>query len=289
MAEHIYIEAPAKVNLFLDIKGKRDDGYHEIQTVMHLIDLKDEIRISLRDEGIRVRCSEPFIPQGSENLAYKAAAIFSEKCGIRKGVEIYIDKKIPAGAGLGGGSSDAAAVLKGLNNLLACNVPHEELALWAAEIGSDVPFFIWERTALAEGRGELISPLKRENLLHMLLVKPDFSVSTPEAYRNFKKEEVKMSRDLKAFLAAWENYDIISIAENMINVLEMPVIKLYPEIAGIKDDLKRAGALNALMSGSGSAVFGIFREEKEALRAYSFLQGKYPLVKVVTSYIRGDE
>lgn len=289
MAEHISIEAPAKVNLFLDIKGKRDDGYHEIQTVMHLIDLKDEIRISLRDEGIRVRCSDPFIPQGSENLAYKAAAIFLEKCGIRKGVEIYIAKKIPDGAGLGGGSSDAAAVFKGLNNLFACNVPHKELALWAAEIGSDVPFFIWERTALAEGRGELISLLEKENLLYILLVKPHFSVSTPEAYRNFKKEEVKVFRDLKAFLAAWENYDIISIAENMINVLEMPVIKIYPEIAKIKDDLKRAGALNALMSGSGSAVFGIFGEEKEALRAYTCLQGKYPLVEVVTSYIRGDE
>lgn len=289
MPDYIYIEAPAKVNLFLDIKGRRDDGYHEIETVMHLIDWKDGIRISLCEEGINVRCSDPSIPGGEGNLAYKAAKLFLENCGIKKGVAIYLDKKIPSEAGLGGGSSDAAYVLKGLNELLGCNIPQNELSSWASKIGSDVPFFIFEKTALSAGRGEIISPLKNENILYMLLVKPDFSVSTPQAYRLFKKEEVKEMPDLKAFLAGWENCDIISIAENMVNVLETPVIKIYPQIAEIKEDLKAAGALNALMSGSGSAVFGIFAEEKDALKAYDSFNGKYPIVKTVTSYIRGDE
>lgn len=290
MGKSYYLtEAPAKVNLFLDIKGKRDDGYHEIVTVMHLIDWKDTIRISLRDEGITVRCSDPTVPQGEENLAYKAASIFLEECGLKRGVDIYIEKRIPHGAGLGGGSSDAAYVLKGLNELFGCNVPLSVLALWASRIGSDVPFFIFEKTSLATGRGEIINPLKNENLLYLLLVKPAFFVSTREAYGKFKKEEVEEIPNLKAFLAAWENCDIISIAENMINVLETPVIRLYPEIEKIKLDLRAAGALNAVMSGSGSAVFGIFAGEKDALKAYESLAGRYHQVRLATSYIRGDE
>ncbi|MBO8159786.1 4-(cytidine 5'-diphospho)-2-C-methyl-D-erythritol kinase [Thermosyntropha sp.] len=288
MKDTVIIEAPAKVNLFLNIKGKRSDGYHEIETIMHKISLADKVVISRNDQGIKVRSDNPFIPEGEDNLAYKAAMVFMEETGIKKGVNIYLEKNIPFEAGLGGGSSDAAAVLKGMNELYRCGISDEKLVEWAARIGSDVPFFILPGTALARGRGEIITPFGKENFLNIVVIKPEFSLSTAEVYRSFRLAEVKKIPNLEAFLAAWEDCDIIRIAENMINVLEVPVLKIYPAIDKIKAKLEASGALKALMSGSGSAVFGIFSSKKEAVEAYNSLRGHYPLVELVLSYNRGD-
>ena len=272
----LVIEAPAKINLFLDVKGKRNDGYHELESIMHQINLVDRINIQV-DDGITVKSSSPYIPDDAGNLAYQAARLILEKYGQGEGAAIFIEKNIPVGAGLAGGSTDAAAVLKGLNILYNYNVAGEELVQLAAQIGSDVPFCLQghplisindggssqqEQTVmgascLAKGRGEILSPLPHRIIPYMVLVKPEFQLSTAEVYKNFKLELLKSSPDLQAFIKAWKLYDIRAISKSCENVLETVSCVLKPEIIPIKEELEAMGALKALMSGSGPAVIGI--------------------------------
>ena len=305
----LVIEAPAKINLLLDVKGKRSDGYHELESVMHQISLVDRIHMK-RDYRITVKSNSSEIPTDSGNLAYQAAQLILQTHGEGEGAEIFIEKNIPVGAGLAGGSADAAAVLKGLNILYNYNIAQEELARLAAQIGSDVPFCLQGHpqlvindpdvtvsdqqqsvigaSCLARGRGELLSPLPHLIIPYMVLVKPDFYLSTAEIYKKFKLGSIKSPPDLEAFIKAWKLYDIIGIAQSCENVLETVSTVLNPEIIQIKESLEAMGALKAVMSGSGPAVFGIFDCFQAASKAQGFIKKNYSETYLVSSYGGGD-
>jgi len=276
------------VNLTLDILGKRADGYHELATVMHQINLVDRICLTKGGAGIKLSSNSVQIPDNEENLAYKAARLMYEKFALREGLQIYLEKNIPVGAGLAGGSTDAAAVIIGINKLFALHQELNSLLELGALIGSDVPFCIMGGTALAHGRGEILSPLGEGPELHMVLVKPDFQISTREIYQAFRLEKVLKSPDTTAFLAAWGNYDMINIAREMNNVLETVSLEEYPEIAAIKQQLLTAGALNTLMSGSGPSVFGLFANQTAAKEAFMKMRNQYPESFIVSSYRKGE-
>jgi len=276
------------VNLTLDILGKRTDGYHELVTVMHQIDLVDRICLEKGGSDIRVSSNSSQIPDNEENLAYKAARLMYEKFGLQEGLQIYIEKNIPVGAGLAGGSTDAAAVITGINKLYGLKLELHTLLELGARIGSDVPFCLMGGTALARGRGEILSQLPEGPLLHMVLVKPDFQISTQAVYQAFRLEKVLKSPDTTAFLAAWHNYDMINIAREMSNVLETVSMEEHPEIAAIKKQLLTWGALNSLMSGSGASVFGLFTSQKIAEEAFIKMQSQYKESFIVSSYRKGE-
>lgn len=301
----LIIEAPAKINLLLNVKGQRSDGYHELESVMHQINLVDRIHIK-KDDRITVKSNSSQIPTGPDNLAYQAAELILHNYGRGEGAAIYIEKNIPVGAGLAGGSTDAAAVLKALNILYNYNVVGEELAKLAAQIGSDVPFCLEGHpelsindpeiisregkrsvvgaTCLAQGRGELLSPWAHRIIPYMVLVKPEFQLSTAEVYKNFQQNLMLRPPDLAAFIRAWQLYDIIEIAQSCENVLETVSTVLNPEILQIKEELKAMGAIKAVMSGSGPAVFGIFTCLDPAHRAWQELKQNYAETYLVSSY-----
>ena len=268
MADQLILDAPAKINLTLDIRGKRSDGYHELETVMHQITLVDRITLTVLQQGIEISSNDPALPVGEMNLAYRAAETLFKKYPGRGGVSIHIDKVIPIGAGLAGGSTDAAAVLRGLNILYKFNLSLQELMNIGLEIGSDVPFCVQGGTALARGRGEQLQPLPQQMKLFLLLVKPNFSVSTAEVFGQFDRSKVTNSPDTRAFLEGWHHCDMISICHAMENVLETVTAARYQEIEQIKTRLVKRGALKALMSGSGPTVVGLFRDEASAQQAW---------------------
>lgn len=284
----LVIEAPAKINLTLDIKGKRADGYHELETVMHQIDLVDRIFLQLGGKGIRVSSNSELIPDDETNLAFKAAQLLYKKFALKEGLQIFIEKNIPVGAGLAGGSTDAAAVLTGINQLFKLELTPEVLIHLAAEIGSDVPFCVLGGTALARGRGELLTSIADGPKLNMVLVKPDFQLSTPAVFRDFRLDKVQKFPDNPAFLAAWQNYDIINVAQQMNNVLESVSLEQRPEIAIIKQQLCELGALHALMSGSGPSVFALFAESRDAEQACLRMKDQFKESFLVSSYRKGD-
>jgi len=284
MIHQLVVEAPAKVNLTLDVKGKRDDGYHELETVMHQINLVDRLTITAIPEGIAISSDCADLPAGEMNLAYKAAQTILEEYPDRGGVSIHIEKNIPLGAGLAGGSTDAAAVLKGINALYKLNLSLPQLMTMGAKIGSDVPFCLQGGTALARGRGEILEPLSSHWQLHLLLVKPKFSVSTAEVYRRFDMGKVSNRPDTRAFLEGWHRCDMIGISRAMENVLETVNAALYQEIDEIKKRLIKLGALKALMSGSGPTVFGLFLDRAGAEQAWQAIQPCEEEIFLVTSY-----
>jgi 4-diphosphocytidyl-2-C-methyl-D-erythritol kinase len=282
------LKAPAKVNLTLDVLRKRADGYHELVTVMHQIDLVDRIRLVKGGIDIKVSSNSSQIPDNEENLAYKAAHLMYEKFGLGEGLQIYIEKNIPVGAGLAGGSTDAAAVIAGMNKLYGLNLEINQMLELGALIGSDVPFCLMGGTALAHGRGEILSRLPEGPLLYMVLVKPDFQISTHAVYQAFRLEKVLKSPDTTAFLAAWNNYDMINIAREMNNVLETVSLEEHPEITAIKKQLLDLGALTSLMSGSGPSVFGLFASQEAAEEAFMKIQSQYKESFRVFSYRKGE-
>ncbi len=310
MNKTLMIEAPAKINLTLDVKGKRNDGYHELETVMHQIDLVDRIYIQPA-LNLSVKSNSPDIPDDSSNLAYQAARLILDNYGRGEGAAIFIEKNIPVGAGLAGGSTDAAAVLKGINILYEYDIPFESLANISAQIGSDVPFCLQGNpriivdetvegnvlendqnikgsTCVARGRGELLTSLPARFLPWILIVKPDFQLSTAEVYGKFKIDQIHTSPDLHAFIKAWEIYDIIEISHFCENVLETISAVLCPEVMLIKKKMERLGAKKATMSGSGPAVFGVFDGPEDALMAYRVMKQSYIETYLVSSYGRGD-
>ncbi len=260
----ISLKAPAKINLFLEILGKRDDGYHEIETVMQEIDLADNLQFEEIQEGVKLQCNDNNIPLNQDNLVCKAANLILKECGIKKGVSISLEKKIPVGAGLGGGSSDAAATLKALNLLWKVGLDDEELIEFAAKLGSDIPFFINGKTALCSGRGEKISPVEVRGEMHYLILFPHVHISTETIYRNLKIDLTKKRKDVSFFLDALKYSEVSGVAKLLFNRLEEVIFTTYPDLLQIKSSLGTLGFCGVSISGSGSAFFGICRDRHQA-------------------------
>lgn len=253
----MYISAPAKVNLYLDILGKRPDGYHEIRTVMQTVDLCDRIRIEERKRGISFKCAGD-APSGPENLARRAADLFLRTAGIRGGVRIELTKQIPPQRGLGGGSSDAASVLAGLNRLFKTDLPDRVLMGMAAQLGSDVPFFLRGGTALCEGRGERVKPIRTDARLCFVLLLPEFGISTGRVYQALtKKDLTPPNAGDRILLKAVRRGDSETVALGLYNRLERPAFRLCPALRLLKQEMAALGFMGVLMSGSGSAILGI--------------------------------
>ncbi len=269
----VHVKAPAKINLTLDVLGKRDDGYHEVEMVMTTVDLADRIEITDKKENsISILSHNRFVPDDERNLAYKAASLLKQKFNIQTGVNIKIEKNIPVAAGLAGGSSDAAATLKGLNQLWNLGLTINELAQIGAEIGSDVSFCVYGGTALAKGRGEIIQPLPAPPKCWVILAKPSIGVSTSEVYGKLDLSGL-VHPDTKKMIEAIKTRNYEQMCENLGNVLESVTLNLYPEVKQIKSYMKRFGADAVLMSGSGPTVFGLVRYDSRLQRIYNGLRG----------------
>ena len=273
------VNAHAKINLYLKIHGKRTDGYHELTTVMQSISLYDEIDIGVIPGGIEISSDRSEMPSDRANLMWRAAESFFERTGIQNGISIQIKKKIPIAAGLGGGSSDAAAILKSLNYLHGGILSDPELHLLAQNLGSDVPFFIHGGTAIARGRGERIERIRFPGRMTVLLINPGFPVSTAEIYRHMRLMLTSGERTLSITTAfSAEAFRNGSIFGRMHNDLEDTVLDRYPEISRVKRFLMDAGASASMVSGSGGTVFGIFTEEAQAASAAELAEGLFPWV-----------
>jgi len=253
-------KAYAKLNLTLDILGKREDGYHELESVMQLITLCDDVEIDLETgEDWKLECDWEEIPTDSRNLAWKAAAVFYKAIGKDpQGITIRITKRIPMGAGLGGGSADAAAVLKALNRHEGSPYTIFELARLGAKVGSDVPFCVQGGTAMAKGRGEQLSQLLPMPQCFYCIVKPGFSISTPELYAAWDQVEAPYHPQTAQMLRALDQQNLLRVAGFLGNTMEPVVAADHPEIARIRAVMEDCGALGSAMTGSGSAVFGVF-------------------------------
>ncbi|WLD93458.1 4-(cytidine 5'-diphospho)-2-C-methyl-D-erythritol kinase [Alkalihalobacillus sp. AL-G] len=267
------IKAPAKINLTLDVLHKREDGYHEVEMIMTTIDLADRIELTtLKEDLISIESSGGFVPSDSRNLAYQAADLLRNKFGRKDGIHIFIDKQIPVSAGLAGGSSDAAATLKGLNQLWHLNLTTKELADIGAEIGSDVSFCVYGGTALAKGRGEIIRQIPAPPPCWIVLAKPTLGVSTADVYRQLNLDGVAHPQT-EIMINAIEQKDYNLISNTLGNVLESVTLQQYPEVNHIKEQMDRLGADGVLMSGSGPTVFGLTLHESRAQRIYNGLRG----------------
>ncbi len=272
------LQAPAKVNLTLDILGARPDGYHEMEMVMQSVSLCDAVTLDLGvPGGIRAESGLHFLPKDKENLAVAAALAFREAAGQDwQDLRITIQKQIPVCAGTAGGSSDAAAVLRGLNTLTGAGFSPQELTRVGEAVGSDVPYCVLGGTALAQGRGEILTPLKPLPPCHIVLCKPAFSISTPALFREWDKQKRRLRPDTQGAMAALDQGDLVALGRRMFNVFEgvLPS-QQRREIEGIKTALIQAGALGAAMSGSGPTVLGLFDREDLAQTAADRLKETY--------------
>lgn len=265
--DNITLKGYAKINLTLDVTGIRDNGYHDVKMIMQNIDLYDNVTIKLTDEEIVIKSNADYIPSGKKNIAYRAAELFFEETGIKKGCEIYIEKNIPVAAGLAGGSVDGACVLKGLNILTNAGLSDEKLAEIGLKLGADVPYCLLGKTALAEGLGEKlteIAPLKKTIIC---LAKPDYSVNTASVYKEFDNIKNVMHPDTDGALDAIKKGDIRQLGKRLYNVLEEVTGQKYSVIGQIKGIMYDHGSIGAVMSGSGPSVFGFFENEEDALSA----------------------
>ncbi|MFB5284814.1 MULTISPECIES: 4-(cytidine 5'-diphospho)-2-C-methyl-D-erythritol kinase [Peribacillus] len=266
-------KAPAKINLALDVLFKRPDGYHEVEMIMTTVDLADRIELKeIPGKNIKILSHNRFVPDDHRNLAYQAAHILKERYDVNKGVSITIEKNIPVAAGLAGGSSDAAATLRGLNRLWGLGLSLDELAEIGAEIGSDVSFCVYGGTALAKGRGEKITHLPPPPNCWVILAKPTLGVSTADVYKRLQLSDMEHP-DVYGMIAAIENNDYQKVCSGLGNVLEQVTLPLYPEVANIKNQMKTFGADAVLMSGSGPTVFGLVEHDSRMQRIYNGLRG----------------
>ena len=277
----LYEKAPAKINLTLDVLHKRPDGFHEVEMIMTTVDLADRIWLRPTDNGkIIIKASERHVPNDRKNLAYQAAELLQIEYGITNGVEITLEKSIPVAAGLAGGSSDAAATLRGLNRLWNLNLSVEELARLGARIGSDVSFCVHGGTALATGRGEIIEILPPPPNCWVILAKPAISVSTGDIYGNLNLSSIDHI-DTVGMIEALRAGDYDEMCKSVGNVLETVTMDLYPQVVVLKEQMKRFGADAVLMSGSGPTVFGLVKHESRVPRIYNGLKGFCPEVYAV--------
>lgn len=269
----LLIKAPAKINLTLDVLGKRGDGYHEVEMVMTTIDLADRLELTeVRENRISILSHSRYVPGDDRNLAYQAAKLLKERYDIRQGVEISINKVIPVAAGLAGGSSDAAATLKGLNELWGIGLSIEELAALGSEIGSDVAFCVHGGTALARGRGEKITRLPPPPSCWVILAKPSIGISTSDIYGNLDISQIAHP-DTEGMIRAIREKDYEGVCRYMGNALESVTLSMYPEVLQIKNQMQRFGADAVLMSGSGPTVFGLVKHDSRLHRIYNGLRG----------------
>lgn len=273
--EKIELKARAKVNLGLDVCRRLENGYHEVKMVMQTVDLYDELEFRKRkDPDIILSVdSNDSLGDISNNLIFRAAKLMKEYYSIKEGIEIYLKKNIPVAAGMAGGSTDAAATMLAMNELFELGQTKEQLMELAVRLGADIPFCILGGTALAEGIGEKLTALPAPNPEVILVAKPDIMVSTKDVYENLHLEELTSHPDIDGMIRAIETQDFTGVTDRMENVLESVTIKLYPVIEQIKDFMKEQGAINALMSGSGPTVFGVFASEEEAKKAQAALKG----------------
>lgn len=267
------LRAMAKINLGLDVVGKREDGYHEVRMIMQTIHMYDQIDIAKSEEpGIRIKTNLPYLPCNENNLVHKAAKLLMDEFHITKGLDIRLRKFIPVAAGMAGGSSDAAAVMVGVNRMFHLDLSMEALAKRGVAIGADVPYCIMRGTALAEGIGEILTPLPPMPPCYILVGKPGINVSTKNVYKSLRVDEIENHPDIHGIMDAISQGSLEGVTARMANVLEDVTIRDYPVIAEIKQHMIENGALNALMSGSGPTVFGIFDDRRKAEHAYQKLQ-----------------
>lgn len=278
----IYEKAPAKINLLLDVLRKRDDGYHEVEMIMTMVDLADRLEMEeLPRDTIIISSQVGYIPLDEKNLAFQAARLIKDRYDVRKGVYIHLDKKIPVAAGLAGGSSDAAATLRGLNRLWDLNISEDELCELGAELGSDVPFCVKGGTAIARGRGEKLEHIDPPPQCWVVLAKPPINVSTADVYGRLRANELKHHPSIPGMREALAKGSFQDMCAGLGNVLETVTLDLHPEVLQLKESMLRLGADGVLMSGSGPTVFGLVSKEAKLPRIYNGLRGFCKEVYVV--------
>lgn len=286
----ITLKARGKINLTLDVVGKRSNGYHDLRMIMQTINLYDTIKIKkTKMPGIRINNNLSWLPKDDRNITYKATELFLQESGIESGIYIDITKRIPVAAGLAGGSSDAAAMLIGLNKLFKTYYSKEKLMEMGLKIGADVPFCIMRGTALAEGIGEELTPLRSLPYTHIVLAKPNISVSTASVYNALDVNAIKEHPDTDDVVAAINHNNMPFVIGNMKNVLEEVTIKMHPQIQEIKRQMLEHGALGSMMSGSGPTVFGIFESKRKAAMAAEYFKNQCGLreVHVTSTFHKG--
>lgn len=267
--DRIELKALGKINLGLDVLGRRENGYHDVRMVMQTLYLYDNVTLIKKEEpGIEIESNLYFLPKDSGNIAWKAANLLMEEFHIPGGIKIILNKYIPVAAGMAGGSSNAAAVLYGMNKMYKLGLSQQELMDRGVKLGADVPYCIMRGTVLAEGIGEILSPLPPMPKCQVLIAKPPVSVSTKAVYEAIDSKEIADHPDIDGILEGLKNQDLDKIASSMGNVLEKVTIDMHPEIAQIKNCMLENGAVGAMMSGSGPTVFGIFRDRAAAQKAY---------------------
>lgn len=268
----IQMKALAKVNLGLDVIRRREDGYHEVKMIMQTVRLYDRIMLEKTQKGISMETNLSFLPVNEQNIAYRAAKMLMEEFHIQGGLHIKIDKHIPVAAGMAGGSTDGAAVLYGVNKIFELGLTKRQLMERGVKLGADVPYCIMRGTVLSEGIGEILTPVPSLPDCHILIAKPPVSVSTKHVYEHLKLDEVEKHPDIDGMVEALRRNDLYGVAQRMENVLETVTIPEHPAIQQIKDMMVKEGALNALMSGSGPTVFGIFDDREKGMKARDLLR-----------------
>ena len=283
----IRLKARAKINLTLDVTGKREDGYHLLETIMQTVALYDGIYMKrIQKPEIKLKTNLPWLPTDDRNLAWKAANLMRETFGIKEGVFIEMDKRIPVAAGLAGGSADCAAVLVGMNRLFDLRLSQKRLEELAGQLGSDIPYCIRRGTVLAEGVGEVMTDVAFPCPdCYVVLAKLPVSVSTVSVYKGLKWQEVEEHPDTEAMLTAMKEKNVSRMGDLLCNVLETVTIPMHPRIADIKNRLLELGAEGALMSGSGPTVFALFTERERARRAAAQVKREFALKECVATRI----
>ncbi|MCM1143703.1 MAG: 4-(cytidine 5'-diphospho)-2-C-methyl-D-erythritol kinase [Blautia sp.] len=261
-------KAYAKINLGLDVLRRREDGYHEVKMIMQTVDIYDTLLFEKKAEpGVVLKIDKEGLSAGADNLICRAANLLLREAGVRQGVEISLEKRIPIAAGMAGGSADAAATLLGLNELFSLGYTLEQLQALGVTLGADIPYCLLGGTALARGVGEILTPLSEPPQCILVIAKPDIDVSTKFVYENLHADTLPWHPDIDGMIQAIREENLDGIAERLGNVLETVTVREYPIIDRIKDLMLEKGAKNALMSGSGPSVFGLFTEEKSAAEA----------------------
>lgn len=273
--DKLELKALAKINLGLDVLGRRENGYHDVRMVMQTIHLYDDVTLEkTKEPGIHLETNLSYLPVDEKNIAYKAAKLLRDEFGITEGIRIRLKKYIPVAAGMAGGSTNAAAVLFGMNRMYGLRLTEQQLKDRGVKLGADVPYCIMRGTVLAEGIGEILTPLPPMPKCYVLIAKPGISVSTKIVYEKFDALKDVEHPDIDRLMLGLENGKLAEVASSMGNVLEGVTIGLYPVIENIKQVMIQEGALNAMMSGSGPTVFGIFEDRRTAKKAYNVLKEK---------------
>ncbi|MDD3374568.1 MAG: 4-(cytidine 5'-diphospho)-2-C-methyl-D-erythritol kinase [Candidatus Omnitrophica bacterium] len=279
----ICLRSPAKLNLSLHVVSKRPDGYHNLSTLFEKINLFDDIRLSLRaDKRIRIFCDHPSVPKGPKNLVYKAAEMLRKDCQVSIGIDIHIKKRIPVAAGLAGGSSNAATVLLGLNQIWGLKLTENQLVCYAKRIGSDVPLFIYKYIwALGVERGDCIKNVNLSNKMWHILIIPGIKVYSQEVFRAFKMKLTKRKDNATILTRALREGAYQKVSQLLLNDLEAAIVHAHPQLLKIKNNIEYMTGLNMCFSGSGPSIFGIVESEKEAKKMQSILSARYKQVFVV--------